>query len=124
MFDSKTFLYNSLKLDHRTLDKYLENGRPYFSRFIFSYDPISSMSVDALLVLEDLKSLFSQARKDKTLAELQSKSRPIVVENIKNPDLTAYFPSLNACAAFLKGDRYTIRKYLKANSVDSYYRGQ
>jgi hypothetical protein len=62
MFDSKTYLYKSLHLDHRTLDKYLKKGEPYLSRFIFTLNPLqgglsSKMSVDALLTIEDLQIL-------------------------------------------------------------------
>ena len=62
MFDSKTYLYKSLHLDHRTLDKYLKIGDPYLSRFVFPLNPLQNnlsdkMSVDALLTIEDLQML-------------------------------------------------------------------
>ena len=31
MFDSKPYLYNMLNMDHRTLDKYLANGKPFLN---------------------------------------------------------------------------------------------
>lgn len=129
MFDSKTYLYKSLHLDHRTLDKYLKNGQPYLSRFVFTLNPLQNnlsdkMSVDALLAIEDLQILWREVRQEYHSAELQSKSNRILAENIKNPNLTVQYVSLNACAADLKGDRQTIRKYLKDPSKKTYYRGQ
>jgi len=35
MFDSKTYLYKILNMVHRTLDKYLANGKPFLNRIIF-----------------------------------------------------------------------------------------
>jgi hypothetical protein len=129
MFDSKTYLYKSLHLDHRTLDKYLKNGNPYLSRFIFTLNPMQNdlsakMSVDALLTLEDLQILWKEVRQKTHLAELQSKSKRIIAVNIKNPNLTTQYVSVNACAAGLKGDRQTITKYLQDRSNKTYYRGQ
>ena len=116
MFDSKTFLYNSVKIDHRTLEKYLKNKKPSLFRFIFSLTPIDTMSVDGLLDLSDIKLLIEQVRKDIKNGELQiKKSKKILAENIKNPKLTTSYDSINACAKYLKGDRYTIRKYLEAH---------
>lgn len=58
MFDSKPYLYNMLNMDHRTLDKYLANGKPFLNWFIFSFVPITNYSVDALLTVIDLQLLF------------------------------------------------------------------
>lgn len=129
MFDSKTYLYKSLHLDHRTLDKYLKNGKPYLSRFVFTLNPLQDklseiMSVEALFTIEDLQILWKQVRHEFNSAKMQSKSCPILASNIKNPNLTTQYPSLNACAAGLKGDRQTIRKHLNNLSKNSYYRGQ
>lgn len=111
-------------MDHRTLEKYLKSGNPYLYRFVFSLKPISTMSVDALLTLSDMQLLFDQTREDINNAELQPKSNRILAENIKNPNLTAQYVSLNICAKALKGDRKTIRDYLNGKSNKLYYRGQ
>ena len=83
------------------------------------------MSVDGLLDLKDLKLLIEQVRKDIKNGELQiKKSKKILAENVKNPKLTTRYESINACAKDLKGDKYTIRKYLNGQSSKFYYRGQ
>ena len=46
MFDSKTFLYKMLNMDHRTLDKYLSNSesiKPFLNRFIFFFNGLSKL---------------------------------------------------------------------------------
>jgi hypothetical protein len=123
MFDSKTYLYKMLNMDHRTLDKYLASGKPFLNRFVFSLTAITDFSVDALLTIDDLQLLFSteRARKD---SSINDKSHSILAENIKNPKLSAKFSSLNACAKGLKADRATLRLYLQSKSNKTYFRGQ
>jgi len=123
MFDSKTYLYKMLNMDHRTLDKYLASGKPFLNRFVFSLTAITDFSVDALLTIDDLQLLFSteRARKD---SSINDKSHSILAENIKKPKLSAKFSSLNACAKGLKADRATLRLYLQSKSNKIYFRGQ
>lgn len=126
MFDSKTYLYKMLNMDHRTLDKYLANGKPFLNRFVFSLTAITNFSVDALLTIDDLQLLFSTERVGKD-SSINDKSHSILAENIKNPKLSAKFSSLNACAKGLKADRATLRSYLLASANKSnktYFRGQ
>lgn len=123
MFDSKTYLYKMLNMDHRTLDKYLASGKPFLSRFIFSLTAITNFSVDALLTIEDLQLLFSQERANRN-SSINDRSYSILAENINNPKLSAKFASLNTCAKALKADRATLRLYLQGKSNKSYFRGQ
>lgn len=126
MFDSKTYLYKMLNMDHRTLDKYLANGRqgqPFLNRFVFSLTAITNFSVDALLTIEDLQLLFSTERANRD-SSINDRSHSILAENIKNPKLSAKFSSLNACAKALKADRATLRLYLQGKSNKTYFRGQ
>lgn len=123
MFDSKTYLYKMLNMDHRTLDKYLASGKPFLNRFVFSLTAITKFSVDALLTIEDLQLLFSQERANRNSSK-NARSQSILTENIKNPKLSAKFSSLNACAKALKADRATLRLYLRGKSKKSYFRGQ
>ena len=55
MFDSKTYLYKSLHLDHRTLDKYLKIGDPYLSRFVFPLNPLQNNLSDKIKNLLSIK---------------------------------------------------------------------
>src|SRR6201986_1687774 len=123
MFDSKTYLYKMLNMDHRTLDKYLANGKPFLKRFVFSLTAITNFSVDALLTIDDLQLLFSTERAGKD-SSINDKSHSILAENIKNPKLSAKFSSLNACAKGLKADRATLRLYLQSKSNKTYFRDQ
>jgi GIY-YIG catalytic domain/NUMOD1 domain len=123
MFDSKTNLYKILKMDHRTLDKYLASGKPFLNRFIFSLTAITKFSVEALLTIDDLQRLFSQERANK-YSSINERSHSILAENIKNHKLSSKFPSLNSCAKVLKADRATLRLYLKGQSNQAYFRGQ
>lgn len=127
MFDSKTYLYKVLNMDHRTLDKYLANGKPFLNRFIFSLTAITNYNVNALLTVNDLQLLFSQERavpfggRDRSL---QKSSKSVLAENIKNYKLTCKYSSLNACASALKADRATLRLYLQNKSTKNYFRDQ
>ena len=138
MFDSKTYLYKMLKMDHRTLDKYLTSGstqhwlvQPFLNRFVFSLTALTNFSVDALMTIDDLQLLFSTQRANRNYS-INDRSKPILAENIKNPKLSAKFPSLNACAKDLKADRGTLRLYLLPAEADAkgghsnktYFRGQ
>jgi hypothetical protein len=114
-------------MDHRTLDKYLANGKPFLNRFIFSLTAITNYSVDALLTVDDLQLLFSQERDNRDLylyRSLQESSKSVLAENIKNIKLSCKYPSLNACASALKADRATLRLYLQGKSTKNYFRGQ
>jgi len=126
MFDSKTYLYKILNIDHRTLDKYLygaSSGKPFLNRFIFSLTAITNFSVDALLSMDDLQLLFLQERANKDSSN-NLRSHSVLAENIKNPKLSCKFSSLNACAKALKADRATLRLYLQDKSNKTYFRGQ
>ena len=103
-----------MHIDHRTLDKYIKNNKPFLSRFIFTLNPIISMSVEGIINISDIKLLFEQIRKDFNNGEFQFKNRKkILAENIVNSNLTKNYISINACVKDLKGDRSTIRKYLE-----------
>lgn len=91
-------------MDYRTLDKYLENGKPFLNRFIFSLTAITSCSVNALLTVIDLQLLFSQERANRDRS-LQDKSNSVLAENVINPKLSGKYSSLNACAAALKAEQ-------------------
>ena len=123
MFNSKTSLYNSIKVDHRTVDKILLDSKTntYLQRFTFSLTPMPDMSVDAILTLEDLQLLIQSVRQD--ITRNTDKMKPIYAENIKDPALSNTFVSLTAFANKVKGDRATIRSYLNGKSNKPYFRG-
>lgn len=107
IFDSKTYLYKMLNMDHRTLDKNLAQqatggwgSPPFLNRFIFSLTAIPNFNVDALLTIDDLQLLFLQERDNKD-SSIHLRSKSVLAENIKDPKLSAKFSSVNACAKAL-----------------------
>ena len=135
MFDSKTFLYKMLNMDHRTLNKYLDHqentdvvgglshSTPFLNRFIFSLTALPNFNVDALLTLEDLILLLRIERTNKD-SSINLKSKAVLAENIINPKISTKYSSVNACAKGLKADRGTLRLYLQGKSNKPYFRNQ
>lgn len=123
MFNSKTHLYKELNMDHRTLDKLLDSGLPYLSRFTFSLIPKENMSVESIMSLLDFKLNYNQ---EKSLVDrlLQIRSIPIFAQNILDENLSAKYTSFNSCCISLKADRATVRDYLLGKKGGKYFRKQ
>ena len=98
-------------MDHRTLDKLLDSGLPYLSRFTFSLIPKENMSVESIMSLLDFKLNYNQ---EQNLVDrsLQIRSIPIYAQNILDENLSAKYTSFNSCCIALKADRATVRDYL------------
>nr|NP_803525.1 orf325 [Monoblepharella sp. JEL15]AAO64970.1 orf325 [Monoblepharella sp. JEL15] len=124
MFNSKTHLKDSMKVNHRDLKAILNGDRihPYLGRFIFSLVAYPDMSVDALMSLQDLLANIENHRSD--ITRNVDKMKAVLAENMVNPRLTKQYPSLTACAKDLNGDRATIRDYLNGKGPKPLYRGQ
>jgi hypothetical protein len=123
MFNSKTHLYKELNMDHITLDKLLDSGLPYLSRFTFSLIPKENMSVESIMSLLDFKLNYNQ---EKSLVDrsLQIRSIPIFAKNILDENLSEKYTSLNSCCIALKADRVTVRDYLLGKKGCKYFRKQ
>ena len=121
IFDSKQFAYDQINIDHRTLDNCLYNGDLFINKFLFSIEPINEFVFEALISLEELKLLIKDQRF--LIKSIQLNSKPIYVENIDNPILNKKFDSISDFARSVKGDRSTIRDYIKG-SKKGLYRGK
>jgi hypothetical protein len=119
IFDSKQLAYDNINIDHRTLNNCLYEGNLYLNRFMFSLEPINEFVYEALISLNELKTLIKEQRY--TQKSIQSTSKKIYVENITNPSLNREFDSISQFANYVKGDRGTIRLYINQTKL---YRGK
>jgi hypothetical protein len=128
IFDSKQFAYDNINIDHRTLNNCLYEGNLYLNRFMFSLEIINEFVFEALISLNELKTLIKEQRY--TQKSIQSTSKKLYVENITNPSLNREFDSISQFANYVKGDRGTIRSYVthgsdgSARSATKLYRGK
>jgi len=122
-FNSKQHAYDNLHINHRTLNNCLDNGILYLDRFLFSIELINEFPFKILISLENLKKLIQGMQlKNKTI---QKNSKKIYAENIKQPELSRIYSSINNFAKAVKGDRGTIRLYLNNTKKEgSLYRKQ
>jgi len=121
IFDSKQFAYDNINIDHRTLNDSLSEGSLYLNRFLFSLEPIIEFVYEALISLDELKTLIKEQRY--TQKSIQSTSKKLYVENTTNPSLNREFDSISQFANYVKGDRGTIRSYIYQNK-NKLYRGK
>lgn len=119
IFDSKQFAYDNINIDHRTLNNCLYEGSLYLNRFMFSLEPINDFAYEAIITLNELKTLIKEQRY--TRRSIQSTSKKLLVENITNPSLNREFDSISQFAKYVKGDRGTIRLYINQSKL---YRGK
>lgn len=119
IFDSKQFAIDNINIDYRTLNDCLNEGTLYLNRFMFSLEPINEFVFEAIISLNELKTLIKEQRY--TQKNIQSTSKKLYVENITNPSLNKEFDSISQFANFVKGDRGTIRSYINQTKL---YRGK
>nr|QBM09690.1 hypothetical protein [Dactylella sp.] len=62
IFASKTFMYNTINIHHKTLDDCLDLGKLYLDTFFFSLDKIEESNNTNLLSLDEIKTLVSKKR--------------------------------------------------------------
>lgn len=122
-FQSKQSAYDNIHINHTTLNNSLDNGILYLDRFMFSVEPITEFPFESLISLNDLINLIHEVQLKRR--EIQIRSKKIYAENIKQPNLSKIFNSINSFAKGVKGDRGTIRSYLNdTKKKDSLYRKQ
>jgi hypothetical protein len=121
IFDSKQHMYDSINIHHKTLSNCLDTGVIYLDAFFFSIDIIEESENTNLIGLDELKELVSNKRTVYDIKHPASKS--ILAEFKDDSSKNLVFPSLNGLANHLKGDRQTIREYLKGERL-GYYRGK
>ena len=122
-FNSKQYAYDNIHINHTSLNNCLDNGVLYLNRFLFSIEPINEFPFETLISLENLKKLIQKIQlKNRSI---QKKSKKIYAENIKHPEISRIFNSINSFAKSVKGDRSTIRLYINGIKKEgSLYRKQ
>jgi len=122
-FNSKQHAYDNIHINHTTLNNCLTNGLLYLNRFLFSVESINEFPFEILISLENLKKLIQGIQlKNKSI---QKNNKKIYAENIKQPELSRIYNSINSFAKAVKGDRSTIRLYLNNTKKEgSLYRKQ
>jgi len=121
IYDSKTSMYSSISIHHKTLEDCLYSGKIYLDAFFLSLDIIEESTSTNLLTLDEIKTLVLKKRYIYLVKHPASKS--ILAEFKDDSSLNKKFSSLNSLAKELKGDRQVIREYLKGNK-SCYYRGK
>lgn len=119
--DSKQWLYDSIKIHHVSLNNCLSNGTLYLNRFFFSLDIISEFPFESIINSNELILLVENVRSQ--YMPNQPASKNVLAENVHHPELTKTFTSIGELSRQLKGDRGTIKNYLKGKS-SGLYRGQ
>ena len=121
IFESKQHTYNSISIHHKTLNNCLNGGAIYLDTFFLSLDQIEESENINLLTLEEIKELINKARN--TYVVKHPASLTILAEFKDDSSKNLLFSSLTSLADHLKGDRQTIRQYLKGER-SGYYRGK
>lgn len=121
IFESKQDMYNKLHIHHKTLNKCLELGEFYLDNFFLSLDYVEEFINEDIISLNDIINLVINKKEIHKITR-QPKSKRILAEFKDNPNNNKIFSSLNELTKHLKGDRTTIRKYLKGEK-EGYYRG-
>ncbi|GBT68126.1 hypothetical protein M6KS0526p2_2720 [Staphylococcus aureus] len=121
IFESKQHMYDSINIHHKSLNNCLNAGVLYLDTFFISLDQIEESEYINLLTLEELKELINLKRS--TYKVKHPASRKILAEFKDDSNKNLIFLSLTSLANHLKGDRQTIRQYLKGDR-SGYYRGK
>jgi hypothetical protein len=114
-FESKQHLYNILNIHHVTLNNCLDSGTLWLKVFLLSLEPIEEITSENFIDQDQVIKLTKYYRSVNSTPHPSSKR--ILAENIINPELTKEYKSLTSLAKDLKGDRTTIRAYLKGNKL-------
>ena len=122
IFESKQHMMDIVNIHRNTLNDCIHGGQLYLDTFLLYIEPIEEITNINLLDVDSIKALIIEKREIH-----QTKKHPrataILAEFKDDPRLNREFGSLSSLAKALKGDRETIRKYLKGNKA-GYYRGK
>jgi GIY-YIG catalytic domain/NUMOD1 domain len=122
-FYSKQEAYDSIKIDHNTLNLSLNNAELYLDRFLFSVEPIAELPFVSEISKSDLIQLINSIKCQ--YKSVQKRSKILLATNVKDPALTKIYNSIGNFATAVKGDRSTIRSYINGSRpAGSLYRRQ
>ena len=122
IFESKTYMIDTINIHHNTLKDCLDSGDLYLEYFFLSIESLESENIK-LLALDDMKALV-RSKWDAYKNRYHPAAR--AVQAIHKDDKRKNFQcdSLGSLAERIKGDRTTIRGYLKGERPGMYYRGK
>lgn len=120
IFDSKQDMYNSIGISYRTLNDCLITGKLYLNYFFLSLDIVEESAKESLLNLDNIKLLVDEKRLSNPTNH--PFSTRILAEYKGDSSKNRIFTSLHNLSNELKGDRGTMRDYLKGIK-SGYYRG-
>jgi hypothetical protein len=123
IFESKTHMYNTINIHHKTLNDCIDSGLLYLGTFFFSLDQIEESTKTNLLSLDKIKAIVSEKREIHHMVIKHPASKAILAEFKDDSRLNREFGSLSSLARELKGDRQVIREYL-SGIKSGYYRGK
>ena len=120
IFETKTHMYNTINIHHKTLQDCLDLGSLYLDFFFLSLDLLETVST-SLIGEDQVKDLVNAKRNLYKVKHPASKA--ILAEFKDDASKNLEFDSLNSLAKHLKGDRQVIREYLQGKK-SGYYRGK
>ena len=94
-----------------SLNNCIINGNLYLNRFLFTLELLSELPFENIISSEELITLVKSVKSQ--YIPSQPRSKAILAENVKNPKLNKTFSSINELVRHLKGDKNTIKKYIK-----------
>jgi len=122
-FFSKQEAYDSIKIDHNSLNHCLKNADLYLARFLLSVEPIAELPFVSEISKSELIELIASVKCQ--YKSIQKNSKKLLATNVKEPGLTKIYNSIGSFAAAVKGDRSTIRTYINGSRpAGSLYRRQ
>jgi len=122
--DSIQYLADHVGIHRSTILRYSNSDKLFLHRFHIVRDYIPELVNREPLTINQFIELLNRVRKDFDKAKIQPERKTILAENIVNPRLTKTYPSILSFAKAVKGDRTTIRNYIKSSSDEKLYRKQ
>ena len=120
--DSIQYIIDNFGIHRSTIIKYASGTELYLDKFRFIQDILPELDNSNWIKVDEFKSYLSECKIQFDKSKIQPKSKSIIAENMKNPSLSKIYPSINAFAKAIKGDKGTIRRYV--NEQQKLYRNQ
>lgn len=112
--DSIQYLADNAGIHRSTILRYSNSDKLFLNRFHVVRDYIPELVNTEPLDMIQFIELLNAVREPFDKAKVQPKRKSILAENIINPTLTKTYPSIISFAKAVKGDRTTIRNYIKS----------
>ena len=122
-FCSKQLTYSFMKIHHTTLNKHLKTQKFYLDRFLFTLEPLPEVKINRSINSDTVcKETFLQIVMEQREAYKAKRylGHKILALNVKDSSLNREFASLHKLANYLKGDRETLRAYIRGAKTGHY----